>query len=242
MNSGWRRARATAALAVGLVATLHVALLASWRVQILPDLRRSPHQGRLFVPSLTELPAAPLHWPLFSLGLVQLRAPLGAQSRPVGDLCRQACRIALERGWLTHIGPRTESYDHTLRLYAPHANDVRLTRFPWNNWQSVIALSQRVSATTEPPQSFRFETPAGRGVVVRFVSEGVERYVVYAYPPFTDAGVAIAMSRVSPATLVRILASLDFEGGTRLGEDTGALSGAKGPPARRMPATRARGG
>jgi len=216
---------------VGLVTAVHVALLASWRVQILPDLRRSPHQSRLFVPSLTELPAPPLHWPLFALGLVQLRAPLSAHARPVGDECRQPCRLALERGWLTHIGPRTESYDHTLRVYAPHANDVRLTRFPWNNWQSVVALSRRVGATTEPPQSFRFETPSGRGVVVRFFSEGVERYVVYAYPPSTGTGtgVGIAMSRVSPAALVRILASLDFEG-TSLGEDAGASRGARRGP------------
>ena len=120
------------------------------------------------------------------------------------------CRVALEGGSLTFQGPRAESYRETVLIYAPDAGDVAFSRAPWRNWRSVVALAGRVESSEEPPETFRFRTPGGRGVVVRHSNRGVERYVAYTYPPRGDAGFVLALSRAPRLTLLAILSSVRF--------------------------------
>ncbi len=85
------------------------------------------------------------------------------------------------------------------------------TRRSAANWRTVEALVSRGILPTTTHETFRYESTSSRGIVVRVVSQGIERFVVYPYEPDGGPGLVFGISRTGPELARRIISSVAFE-------------------------------
>jgi hypothetical protein len=209
MSRSWRITGQVASLGVGIALALHVALLAAWIFSIEPELAAAPHAERLEVDRIEAFPPSPGDWSTLALAGLRLRAPLRGSVADLERRCAAGCRLPLQQGTLTLFdAPRTESYDHTLRLLAPDRRDVSPWSPPWRNWGAIRALAERISVPNVLPPSVRYAAPRSRGVVTYFDNNDVERWVIYAYARHARASRVLAVSNAARETFRAILGSV----------------------------------
>lgn len=188
-----------------------------WRVTVRPELVALGLGERLSVPTEIRFPEVPASWTRMEVGGLSFRAPLGPASRVdpgVCAACRDGCTLPLEAGRLTVFsGTGPENFEETRDLLAADASDLRLLRSRERNWITLRALADRAQLVHDPSETFRFETPGGKGVVVRFLSNGVERFVLYAWSDTGRPAPVLALSQVDRSVALRLVGTLRVEDG-----------------------------
>lgn len=194
-----------------LVLALHLALLAAWRFSIAPELEAARYPEQLHHETITRFPPAPGHWATLALAELRLRAPLAGASAGAAEACAARCQLPLDAGKLTIFDEGLDKpyAAHAIEL-TPDRDEIGLWRSPWHNWQTIRALAARATLPNVLPGTERFVTPRARGVVTHFHSNDNDRWVIYAYAARGDASRKLALSGTSRATLLALLASLDF--------------------------------
>jgi len=188
-----------------------------WRVTVRPELRALGLEERLRVPTEVRFPEAPAGWARMGVGHLSFRAPLGREPRldpGVCAACRDGCALPLEHGRLTVFsGTGPADFEATRDRLAADAGDLGLLRSRARNWATLRALADRAQLTHDPPETFRFESSGGKGVVARFLSENVERFVLYTWSEAGRPAPVLALSQVDRSVALRLVGTLRVEDG-----------------------------
>lgn len=211
-----RRPRTWLALggaALGLGALWHVSPVLLWHLRFESQLAGQGDASRLHTTTLDAFPPPHPRWDRITSGRIALRAPLAPEARPACGRCATACRLPLSNRGTVGIfeDPPPESYEEALDRFAPDARDIDPWRSVARNWRTIDALTDRVRTPTPPPRSFRFETPASRGVVMAFHVDGVDRFVVYAYARDGTPARIVGVSGLGREHFERLLGGLRVE-------------------------------
>jgi hypothetical protein len=109
-----------------------------------------------------------------------------------------------------HGIPLTESYMETLDVRAPHRGDLSLWRSASANWKTILQLRERVNATFEPAQAWRFETEASRGIVSLVQLNGKHSHVLAVFPWGDGQGRVIGLAGLDQSEVWQIVGSIEF--------------------------------
>ena len=187
----------------------HARPLLVWHLTVAPEIERMGRSERVQLETDRALPAPDPGWLRLRAGRLDLRAPIAAGQLGLCGDCGDGCRLKLGNGgWLALFDSKLEPYPHSVNTFAPSSDDLSLWRPRGLNWLTVEALAARASVSTPPLHSFRFETETGRGIVSRVVSQGTERFVVYAFAPDGSPGGTVAVSRAGLPAVKRMLGGL----------------------------------
>lgn len=199
-------------LALGVLAAglWHARPVLVWHLTVAPEIEHMGRGDRVRLYTDALLPAPDLAWPRLHVGRISLRAPLAGGQFELCRGCADGCHLELGEGGgrLAFFDSALPPYPRAVATFAPSADDVSIWRGRLANWRSVHALAARAMGSTPPPEAFRFDAAASRGIVSRLVSLGTERFVVYAFAPDGTPGGVLAVSRVSLAVLRRVLGGL----------------------------------
>lgn len=213
---------ALAALGAGL---WHARPVLVWHLTVLPEIERLGRTDRVHLDTARELPRPGAGWTRLRVGTVTLHAPLRPGQALACRACARGCTLWLDEGKVSLIEGALPPWADALATYAPSANDVSIWKPVLDNWATVRALASRATLGKPPPEVFRYRTAATRGIVTRFESRGIERFVAYLFEADGEPLGIIGTSRVPLDTFRRILGSIavgDTVGIASCAEDDGA--------------------
>jgi hypothetical protein len=206
-----RAAGLTAFFVVGLATALHLALLAAWRFSIAPDLEQARFPEELSRNTIDLFPSPSADWAELSANGLHLRAPIREPAAAAISRCARRCQLPLAAGKLTIFAEALgETYEEQLLAMSPSREDVALLRAPWRNWRTIRSLAHHANMPNPLPPTERFASPATRGILTYFHSQGVDRWVIYAYAVRGMASQKLALSGASWEVLLTLLGSLRF--------------------------------
>jgi hypothetical protein len=204
----------TAFFVVGTAMALHLALLASWRFSIAPDLEHARYPEELSRNTIDDFPIPSADWAELSANGLHLRAPILEPAAAAISRCARRCQLLLASGKLTIFAEALgETYEEQLLAMSPSREDVALLRTPWHNWRTIQSLAHHAHMPNPLPPTERFTSPATRGVLTYFHSQGVDRWVIYAYAARGLASQKLALSGASREVLLTLLGSLRYADG-----------------------------
>jgi hypothetical protein len=188
-----------------------------WRWTVRPELLAQGRETRLHVATETQFPEIPAHWMHVEVGSLSFQAPLGEDSRAdprVCAGCSAGCALPLEVGRLTvFAGTGPVDFEDTRDELAADGGDLRILRSRARNWHTLRALADRAQLSHDPPETFRFESEGGKGLVARFFSQEIERFVLYAWSEAGRPAPVLALSQVERSAALALVGSLRIEDG-----------------------------
>ena len=212
-----RRAIALAAVALVGAVLWQLRPLILWRLTVRPALARQGDIDRFRIATETRFPVPPADWTHVAVGPLSFRAPLGAEVGAHPETCASCtdgCVLGLDRGRLTvFTGTAPSDFETARDRLAADPGDLRWFRSRERNWHTLRALADRAQLASPPPETFRFVAAGGKGVVTRFFSEQVERFVLYAWSPRGRPAPVLALSQVDRAVLLGVVGTLRVEDG-----------------------------
>jgi hypothetical protein len=184
--------------------------LAVWQLRVGPQLRDLPDAPRLRVETLEAFEAPPADWSLQQLGDLRIAMPPGF-ALPEDCAPDAACRISVAGRHLQIFdSSHLEPYRDMINLRAPDERDLSVWRLPTANWNSILALRDRVTTSRSKLDSFRFRNKGSMGVVAQTSRNGVDHWIVAAYALGERSSRGLAFSGFTRADSLVMLGSLDF--------------------------------
>jgi hypothetical protein len=150
-------------------------------------------------------------WARLRSGSLTLRAPIADAGASDCLGCDGDCVFELEQGRLTLLdNPLPATHAAAVAQFAPSQEDVSIWRRRWMNWRSVEWLAARAGVAGRLPEAFRYRAAGSRGIVSRFYSQGVERFVIYAFALAGEGGRVLTLSRTGEEVMRHVLGGLEM--------------------------------
>jgi hypothetical protein len=181
-----------------------------WRFTVEPSLEAHANAKRLHAETVADFAAPSTDWPRIAVANFSLHAPISADQIPLCKTCADHCVLAIERGTLAVFRDvPEESFEASTALWAPGPDAISWRRSRSHNWHAIQSLIDRVESKVDPPRSFRFRTPASKGVATISAAGDRIRLIIYAYSLDGTPTRLIGLTGTEIELLYRVLGSLE---------------------------------